>query len=273
MMNNYYIEKLRHDGLGTILRRRIRWYVNSVRYGNRSIGRSIERLGNRVFLGGMWFSVDLPAFTLEDKCTIQFGEGHEAAERRFIRRYLPRDLPVIEFGGAMGVTACYANRRLEDPTRHVVFEPNPAMRSLLKRNRALNRCRFEISDAALGYGADCLSFGIHNDPFMCKLPALGECQELVRVPAVTLAEVLARPAWRDSCCSVVCDIEGGELGLIQNELPLLANRCRCLLLEIHAAVLGEAQADWIVRELTAAGFVLKERINRNWAFLRPVGPE
>jgi len=261
------VNKIRQDGLKAIIKRRLTWYVNSIRYGNYWIGRAIELLGNRIRLNGMWFSLDTPAITTEDRCTIALG-GHEGPERRFVR-YMPRDLPVIEFGGAIGVTSCVVNRHLKDPAHHVVFEPNSAARALLEKNRDMNRCRFAIRAAALGYGGNTVSFGIHNDMFMCKLSELGNCETVVTVPAVTVGSVLKSEGWAQ--CSLVTDVEGAETLMIEHEIDMLRRHCPFLMVEIHPNVLGKARCDEILQLLKGAGFRPLENINRNWAFQRDDG--
>jgi FkbM family methyltransferase len=268
----YYLNKLRQDGLATIIRRRLDGYSARLRFGNYWVGRAIEVFGNRIRLGGMWFSLDSPAIPTRDKSTIALG-GHEDAERKFCR-WLPPELPVIEFGGAIGVTSCAVNRRLTDPTKHIVFEPNPASKALLEKNRDLNRCRFVVRQAALAYGADTAVFGVHEDLFKSKLTEMGSCSAVITVPEVTLANVLASEGWQE--CSLVADIEGAESLLIEHEMETLRRHCRVLMLEIHPGVLGQERCDEIVRLLEGAGFRVLERIGRNWAFGRdkpPVPPE
>jgi FkbM family methyltransferase len=265
----YYLDKLRRDGLVAIVRRRLEGYSARLRFGNYWVGRAIELLGNRIRLGGMWFSLDSPAITTRDKCTIALG-GHEEPERKLVR-WMPRDLPVFEFGGAIGVTSCAVNRHLSDPTRHVVFEPNPVAKALLERNRDLNRCRFVVRQAALAYGGDVATFGVHEDLFRSKLPEVGECRETITVPAVTVAGVLEAAGWPR--CSLVADIEGAEALLVEHEIDTLRQRCPFLMLEIHPRVLGQERCDEMVRRLEGAGFRVLERLDRNWAFRRDDGSD
>jgi hypothetical protein len=100
--------------------------------------------------------------------------GHEAPERRFVRQ-VPRDLRVIEFGGAIGVTSSGWNRHLNDLAWHTVFEPNPVEQTLPDKNRRINRCRFAIRVAAVGYHGDTVTFGVNENRFMCRLAELGNC--------------------------------------------------------------------------------------------------
>src|SRR5262245_29008871 len=69
-------------------------------------------------------------------------ERYETLERHAITRWLPRDLPVVEFGASIGVVSCLVNKHLRNPAAHVCVEANPAVIPVLQRNRDRNGCRF-----------------------------------------------------------------------------------------------------------------------------------
>jgi hypothetical protein len=75
---------------------------------------------------------------------------YEVPERFAVRNFVRRDLPVVEFGGSVGVGACLLNRRLRNPGNHVVVEADPGLAPLLTENHGPNRCRFEIIHGAAG---------------------------------------------------------------------------------------------------------------------------
>src|SRR2546426_6211274 len=84
-------------------------------------GRLIEIRGNNVSIDGCTFSLESPAIATQSKSRFMFGQ-YERPEREAIRRFLDPTLPVVEFGGSIGVLSCLTNRRLSDPQRHVVIE-------------------------------------------------------------------------------------------------------------------------------------------------------
>jgi len=90
-----------------------------IRINNRTVGRLVELSGNRIRIGGLKFSVDSPGIDTAHKSTLFFGL-HEIDERALVERWLPKSLPVVEFGGGLGVVSCMANRLLERPVRSVV---------------------------------------------------------------------------------------------------------------------------------------------------------
>jgi hypothetical protein len=75
---------------------------------------------------------------------------YEVPERFAVRNFGRCDLPVVEFGGSVGVVVCLLNRRLRNLGNHVVVEADPGWAPLLTENRGQNRCRFEISHGTAG---------------------------------------------------------------------------------------------------------------------------
>src|SRR5262249_50614366 len=71
-------------------------------------------------------------------------DTYELPERALAKRHLPPTATVLELGGCIGVVACVINHILQQPRRHVVVEGNPSIIPVLKRNRDLNGCAFQI---------------------------------------------------------------------------------------------------------------------------------
>ena len=145
-------------------------------------GKLVEIGGNVIKIDGCAFSLDSPAIPTRVKSSFLFDE-YEKPERQAIRRFLNPTMPVVEFGGSVGVVSCLTNRRLSDPRRHVVVEANPAMVSLLKRNRDLNHCQFDILPAMVGYGSDRGTF-YANENFLTSSSILTDSRDVVNVTEV-----------------------------------------------------------------------------------------
>jgi len=56
---------------------------------------------------------------------------------------------VLELGGCLGVLSCTINKRLGDPTKHVVLEANPALIPYLRGNREINRAAFIVTNSVV----------------------------------------------------------------------------------------------------------------------------
>lgn len=216
-------------------------------------GRWIEITGNRVALDGLVFDLSAREIRTDLKSYFRRGE-YEAGERRLAIKYLPRDKALIELGGCVGVVSCLINRHLEDPSRHWVLEANPAMLATLQRNRDTNGASFEVLNTALAYAGPFVDFEV-DDAFVGSRVSRSPPDSLtstIRVPATTL-QTLASELGLHSF-NVLCDIEGIECELIENETPLLKNYVGWLVMEEHPRIVGDSAFQKMHAALHAAGF-------------------
>ena len=195
----------------------------------------VEIRGNTFRLDGCQFTVDSPVILTEMKS--QFVDGrYERQEREMVKRFLDPALPVVEFGGAIGVVACLTNKRLTNPRAHVVVEANPELVPLLQRNRDRNGCSFTIIHGAVAYGSDEVTFYRNIHFYAGNLfNAWHESPEkAIRVPTIGLRNILDRFGF--DRCMLICDIEGGEFDLIEHEADILRERVVRLIVEVHEKV-------------------------------------
>lgn len=260
---NRYIGKLRAEGLGAILRRRYLWYRDMIRINNRTVGRLVELSGNRIRIGGLKFSVNSPGIDTAHKSTLFFGL-HEIDERALVERWLPKNLPVVEFGGGLGVVSCMVNRLLERPERHVVVEANPFLLDLLTINRNLNRCSFQILNRVLTYGAEMAEFSLDSSFVSSRVG--GSSGSMVSVPTTSLEGILNEAGFEQ--CSVVCDIEGAEIQLVEHEIDVIRRRAPFLLVELHPKTVGQDAVDRMIASLRDAGYRIQDKSGQNVALVR-----
>jgi FkbM family methyltransferase len=226
------------------------------------VGKIVELRGNHVQVGGCQFSLDSPAIRTAHKSRLFFDFVYETPERDALERYLKPELPVVELGASIGVIACLTNKKLTDPQRHLVVEANPDLLRLLVENRERNACRFSVMHAAIGYGAQETMFYQHKD-FLC-----GSLQhashKYVSVKTLGLGDVLN--GFNYPRCTLICDIEGGEGDLIEQELGLIAERVETLIIEIHEQVLGKEAVEKVIRQLEDAGLILAHKKWETYVF-------
>ena len=210
-------------------------------------GRLVELLGNRWNVDGVRISVTNPSIATRHKALL-FNGSYELPERRLLAAHLRGDLPLIELGGCIGVLACLSNRRLSDPEKHLVVEANPHLIPTLERNRSANGCRFRVLNAALGYSAGGMvrfEEGAFTSGFVGDRGAL-------EVPARTLDSIAAAAGF--DRFDLICDIEGAEKDLIEQEGAYLQRHVRMLLLEMHPGIVGEETVDSLDARLRDLGF-------------------
>jgi FkbM family methyltransferase len=159
---------------------------------------------------------------------------YEGPERFAGKRYIRRDIPVVEFGGSMGVVSCLLNRRLKNPSHHVVVEANPQILPTLLENRNRNRCKFEILHGAVG-GAE-KTVRIYISEAVLASSALATGPDSVEVAAVTLEDILQSRGFER--CALMCDIEGSEIEMIRAEIRTLRSHVEVFVVEFHPSING-----------------------------------
>jgi len=209
----------------------------------------VELRGNLVQIDGIEFVVDVPTITTSQKARFLF-DRYERPERLAVKQFLNPTMPVIEFGGSIGVVSCVINKRLNNPQQHVVVEANPGLIPFLERNRDRNKCQFQIINYAVAHEVNEVSFNLSDDFLGSSVQIKG--QRTVSIPAITLNAILNQ--YRFATCTLVCDIEGGEIDLIEYESDLIKERVATILMEVHAKFTGQAAVDSMLSRLRSLGF-------------------
>lgn len=187
---------------------------------------------------------------------------YEMEEAQLILRHLKSDLPVIELGGSIGVVSCLIQSRLAAGVRHLVVEANPALIDICRQNATQRPDGgADVINAALGYGETHLSFTIGANIHSNKLAKPGEQgAQIIKVPAITLSELVTRLGDVASY-TLVCDIEGAELDLLNNEWDHV-QKAALVIMELHPDVYPNASQDVqaIEKRMQDTGFQLAERL-------------
>lgn len=156
--------------------------------------------------------------------------AYEWEEAQLIGEHLNADIPVVELGGSLGVVSSLIRNKLDPATRHVVVEANAALVPVLSGNLSRQKGGDQslVLAGAIHYGAPAVSFtdsdNIHGN-------RISDDKTGNTVKALTLFdchEALGRPQSFD----LVCDIEGAEFALFENDAKTLA-AARLAIIEIH----------------------------------------
>lgn len=210
-----------------------------------------RRTGNTVRLDGCAFELsDLS----EDIISLLLRGKYELPERLSVRMFLDPGLAVLELGSCIGVLSCITNRMLKHPDRHVVVEANPNLIGTIQRNASRNRCRLSVVHAALSY--DVSPFFVSHNMIASGVYAVGTS---THVPRKTLRQLVDEFALDKF--TLICDIEGSEVDLVDREGELIAERCPSIIMETHEKLLGALPVNRMLDRLTRLGFV---RTYRNW---------
>ena len=223
------------------------------------LGKGIELRGDMVRIDGLSFSVNNPAISTRMKRHF-LSDQYEKPERTAIKQFLNADLPVVEFGGAIGVVACHANKMLRNPQHHVVIEANPDLLPLLEANRDRNGCRFTVLHRAIAYGSDEITFNINQDFWASNLGY--STNRSLRVPTISLQEIVKQFGFER--CSLICDIEGAEIALVQHEAETIQRKVATLIIEVHPWCVQADIIDAMLHKLESIGFACVFRTSDNY---------
>lgn len=239
------------------------WFV----LNNWFAGRIVELLGNEGKVGELKFDLSNPHIATFLKCRFLFQTYENGAKAvSMLHRFVNPELPVVEFGGCIGVMSCIANRTLKSPSDHVVVEGQPYLIETLKKNRDRNNCRFEVIHAALAYGSDRVKFWINPRYFVGNRTATGKSGEVVDVPAITLKQIVEERGYER--ITLMVDIEGDETNLVDQELELMRRVVETLVIELHPAEWGAGKIaiERLKNALSDAGFVEADRVHNDYVF-------
>lgn len=232
-----------------------RW---KIKHNNWFFGKLVELSGNRVDWDGITIHCDNPNIATFLKSRFYF-RSYERGTIDLVKAHLSPSLPIVEFGGCIGVVSCFANAMLERPEDHVVVEAHPGLIPALEKNRDVNGRGFQIVNAALAYGAEIVSFYINERYFIGnRVQKPGSKGSLVSVPAVSLASLIERFGF--GRLNLIVDIEGGEVALVENELPTIIEHVDTIVMEIHPSEswgAGRAAIDTMFNSLREAGFTVR----------------
>lgn len=210
-----------------------------------------RRRGNHVRLSGCDFELDAPQVSNAIFSRFVLGR-YEGPELAAISDFLPAELPLIELGGGLGVLSCIANKHLQHPEQHWVVEANPELIPLIEKQRRLNHCAFSVRHAALSYVDPAIIYV--NRARVTASSAQRTAGELVEVPAVRLGQLIEEHAIDE--CSLMVDVEGAELDLVETECEVLRDRVRTIIMEVHPDVYGDAGVRRVREGLNRLGFEL-----------------
>ena len=214
------------------------------------LGLIVVQRGNVVRVDSCTFLLSHPAIATATKGLFLLG-GYERPEREILKKYLNSEDAVIELGGSVGVVACVTNTLLTDRRKHVVVEANTDLIGVLTANRDRNGCLFTIVNRALAYGGSQTLFYRNDAAFYASSVQL-KAGTPVEIQTISLRRIIDEYGF--DTCTLVCDIEGGEMELVQHESQVLQDHVEMIIVEIHGWRVGHDQAEEMIRTLERIGF-------------------
>lgn len=203
---------------------------------------------------GPLFNVQIPSFggiihviesTSNKNKTAIFLGFYELPERSLIKKYLKKNLSVIECGASLGIVTRTIQKTISNNQKIIALEPNHRLLNALKKNTSKNHlAKVYIEQAALGDGTES-EFFINDDNLASS--HLGD-GVVTRVQTMTLSDVAERHGIKEY--SLVLDIEGFEHSLINSEADSL-EKADTIIIEIHG---GETLVRNFISKISLLGF-------------------
>jgi len=229
-------------------------------------GKIVEVLGDTGKLNGLSFDLSNPYISTFLKSRFLF-KTYESGTVRTLREYLDAELPVVEFGGCIGVVSCLTNRALTYPIEHVVVEAQPFLIETLQANRDYNNCQFQIIHGALAYGSREVDFWISPRYFIGNSLKEKDGWSPVKVPTVSLQDIVEQR--RYDKITLIVDVEGAEIELVKNEIDLMSRVVKTLVIELHPAewYAGKEATEDLKVKLKEAGFEQRFCVRNDYVFI------
>lgn len=181
----------------------------------------------------------------------------ELYERRLGEKYFSEKLPIIDLGAGIGVASCTLNKKRHGGM-HMAVEANPEIYELLCANRDLNDCSFHCINKLVGYNGTQSRLYLDKDFLGCSIFKVGD--KFLEIETITLRQLVDFNKIEKA--QMLCDVEGGERDIIQNDIDILGNNIKTLIIEFHDSLYGKDVTQMLVGMLECAGFVLLEKRGR-----------
>lgn len=159
-----------------------------------------------------------------------FWRIYENAERKLIRRYMRKDLPVVELGASIGMTTLTICKTVNPGIPVVCVEANPNLLANLLGTKAANRLdNLQIVQAAIEYvNQGKVSFAIDSNNLGSHK---GDTAGSITVDAVKLGEIVETNKF--DRYTLISDIEGAELEIALYERQEILDKCDQVIIEVH----------------------------------------
>ncbi|MBP1848525.1 FkbM family methyltransferase [Rhizobium petrolearium] len=196
--------------------------------------------------------IAVPEAAVSDTVLRFLKEGrYESREGKILDKIIDDGERVLELGAGLGFISTIAARNKKTEAVRA-YEANPALASVIAATHRLNSVdNVDVRTGVLlrGSSANEMPFYVRNDFWgssLSKKEGEKNAKE-VMVPVFDLADVIYdfRPTM------IVCDIEGGEVGLFDG-MPMPP--VKKILLELHQPVIGPAGVKSVFDCLSKSGF-------------------
>lgn len=187
---------------------------------------------DEVSFKGESIGVRYPEVTAEVKARLVWGI-YESAEVRAIEKYLDPNTDVIELGGGIGAVSCVILNKIKEEKKLTILEANQNLVQIIKENVDNNYPTYNvriISKAVVGEKrVRKVVFDVEDNYRKGKI-SKEDKSGTNTVQCLSFGEIIED---RRKSYTLVADIEGSEVGIIENGRDYL-KQCSSLIIELHS---------------------------------------
>jgi FkbM family methyltransferase len=157
---------------------------------------------------------------------------YESAEMRLIKKYIFKNIPVIELGASLGIVSSHINQYINIETSYTVVEANPYLIDFIKQNILRhndNKVNFNIINSAIAYntlGKIEMAISSNNTESTLIKNNQKNISNSTVINAISLSSIVLEPY------TLICDIEGAEIDIFKYD-KIGLDKCKNLFIELH----------------------------------------
>ena len=162
---------------------------------------------------------------------------YEMAEKKMISKYITSHMPVIEFGGSLGIISKFIATKLENDTKHIIVEANPNIIDICKKNATTEGRRNStfVLNNAIAYGSNTAKFLISDNVVCSRIVEDGSHN--LEVEVTNLSKIV-KMYIDENNYTLIMDIEGEEMNVFKNDTSILKN-CSIAIIELHPKIFSQ----------------------------------
>jgi len=179
-----------------------------------------------------WQSSSNTVKTISDGCYNFDGRGFlceiEMPEHELVRKWLPPDAVVMEFGARFGTTTCEIAKKLNNSGQIIAVEPDPSVHGFLKQNLQSNNCHARVLHGVVGSAPVYIPENTGYGSRTCGSKG-------IKVPNYSIQDI-KKAMHQTKIDTLLIDCEGCAQFMMDQIGPLIKDEVKLILLEADMPV-------------------------------------
>lgn len=181
--------------------------------------------------------------------------------------YMCKTDNVIELGSGTGYVSSHIADIVNKNNKHIAVEANPKLVQLINNIKRLNKIEFVVVNKAYTSSDSSIEFYPHERPVSGATTPQNhrEYSQPLEVDGISIQSI--QQQYNIENFVLVSDIEGAEHEFIRNELDILKENCRLLIIELHPEKsVNDGTVEDAINRLESFSFELIDKPNPDRGF-------